>query len=988
MLAWVHTPAFAEGTVITTSITEDTVFNKAGSPYYINSMMEIGKNATLTIEPGVELIGKPGSANGLTVYGKVKALGTAEEPIKFQDMYISAWTTWTKEASMQLDHTVVSNTNMDIQDLQVTVTNSEFSKGRLSLSGSFATIENGFFHDGSKIGFTSTGSKPGSLSVKGNTFMNNGSGYTDVEVSRRDTSKAPITITENNFFGTLRLAVKLDGPSPGWAADGMYNYWGTTDPTLVNRSVYDGSDLGYGDRLNYQPYAYKPFANGYPMGALLAPQVNPISDKTGLVTGTTDAEATVKILKDGNVIKDGLSKTDGTFEIPIPVQKAGTELTISITDSFMRTSETTVTVQDVTAPDMPHVNPITDQSTEVSGTAEANAVITVKINSTIVTGTADDNGNINIPITKQTAGTVIELTATDAAKNLSTPATVIVQDGTRPAKPELDAELNDQSLTLSGKAEPGTTVEMLVEDQLITSAKTGSDGVFTLYWSTPIKAGTQVVIAAVDTAKNRSEDLVLTIKDKTAPQLILDFVFPPTTTNPIVKGTSEPGATIQVVKDGEIIADGVAADNGIFSITIPAQAKGTNLEVQAIDLAGNKSSKTVEVLEIDTTPPAAPTVNEINIFSTAVSGLTEPNSTVNVIILDKTYTGQSDDTGHFSITIPQQPLNHSVFIQAMDQSGNRSEMVLAVVKWKTPIGWYVDAEGSKYYYHPTTGIMAVGWLSLEGKRYYFESDGKLRTNSFRTISSKVYYFNQNGEMQTNWLTLNSKKYYFGSDGVLRTGIVLIGTKKYYFANDGVMKTGWISLSDKKYYFNSDGAMKTGWATLSGKKYYFNSDGTMKTGWATLSSKKYYFNIDGTMKTGWATLSSKKYYFNSDGTMKTGWATLSSKKYYFNSDGTMKTGWATLSSKIYYFNSDGTMKTGWATLSSKKYYFNSDGTMKTGWATLSSKKYYFNSDGTMKTGWLKLGSKQYHFNSSGIMQTGWIKINGKRYYFNSSGVRIK
>ncbi|MEH7307569.1 Ig-like domain-containing protein, partial [Neobacillus drentensis] len=827
MLASVHSPAFAEGTVVKTYITENTTFTKSGSPYYINGMIEIGKNATLTIEPGVELISKPGTGNGFTVNGKMKALGTSEEPIKMEGMYISAWTTWTKEASMELDHTMVSNTNMDIQDLTLTVTNSEFSKGRLSLSGTFVTIHNSFFHDQSKIGFTSTGPKPGSLSVKGNTFINNGTGYTDVEVSRRDTSKAPITINENNFFGTVRLAVKMDGPSPGWDADGTNNYWGTTDPTLVNRSIYDGSDLGYGDRLHYQPYAYKPFANGYPMGALLAPQVNSISDKTEIVTGTTDAEATVKILKDGTVIKDGLSKTDGTFEIPIPVQKAGADLTISITDSFMRTSETTVTVQDETAPSEPNVNPIADQSTEVSGTAEANAVITVKINSTIVTGTADDTGNFSIPISKQPAGTMIELTATDAAKNVSAPAKVTVQDGTPPAKPELGAELDDQALTLSGKAEPGTTVEMLAEGKLIGSVKTGTDGVFTLDWSTPIKAGTQVIVAAFDNAKNRSEDLVLTVKDNTAPILTLDFVFPPTTTNPTVKGTSEPGATIQVLKNGEIIADGVAAD-GTFSITIPAQSKGIILEVKAIDLAGNMNSKTVEVLEIDTTSPPAPTVDEINIISTAVTGMTEPNITVKVIILDKTYMGETDDKGYFSIPIPQQPLNHSVFIQAIDQSGNRSEMVLAVVKWKTPIGWYVDAEGSKYYYHPTTGIMTVGWLSLDGKRYYFESDGKLRTNRFRTISSKVYYFNQNGEMQTNWLTLNSKKYYFGSDGVRRTGIVLIGTKKYYFASDGVMKTGWITLSSKKYYFNCDGTMKTGWATLSSKKYYFNSDGTMKT----------------------------------------------------------------------------------------------------------------------------------------------------------------
>lgn len=164
MMAWVHSSAFADGTVMTQNITEDTIFTKSESPYYINSMIEICKYATLTIEPGVELISKPGTGNGFTMNGKLKALGTAAEPIKMQGMYISAWTLWTKEASMQLDHTLVSNTNMDIKDLQLTVENSEFSKGRLSLSGTFST-----------------------------------------------TSAAPITIIENNFFGTIRLAVNWMG---------------------------------------------------------------------------------------------------------------------------------------------------------------------------------------------------------------------------------------------------------------------------------------------------------------------------------------------------------------------------------------------------------------------------------------------------------------------------------------------------------------------------------------------------------------------------------------------------------------------------------------------------------------------------------------------------------------------------------------------------------------------------------------------------------
>ncbi|PGZ95539.1 hypothetical protein COE51_19770, partial [Bacillus pseudomycoides] len=57
---------------------------------------------------------------------------------------------------------------------------------------------------------------------------------------------------------------------------------------------------------------------------------------------------------------------------------------------------TTVTVQDKTAPLAPKVNAITDKNTEVTGTAEANTLVYVKVGSTIIgRGKTDATGKFS-----------------------------------------------------------------------------------------------------------------------------------------------------------------------------------------------------------------------------------------------------------------------------------------------------------------------------------------------------------------------------------------------------------------------------------------------------------------------------------------------------------------------------------------------------------------------------------------------------------------
>lgn len=68
-------------TTVTANITTNTTWTLAGSPYIIENDIDVSKDATLTIEAGVEVRAK--DARGLNIYGTLNAQGTAAQPIIF-----------------------------------------------------------------------------------------------------------------------------------------------------------------------------------------------------------------------------------------------------------------------------------------------------------------------------------------------------------------------------------------------------------------------------------------------------------------------------------------------------------------------------------------------------------------------------------------------------------------------------------------------------------------------------------------------------------------------------------------------------------------------------------------------------------------------------------------------------------------------------------------------------------------------------------------
>ncbi|ULT56795.1 Ig-like domain-containing protein [Neobacillus drentensis] len=161
-----------------------------------------------------------------------------------------------------------------------------------------------------------------------------------------------------------------------------------------------------------------------------APVVTNVTDQDEVITGTTEANATVKAVAGDKEIGTATADADGKFTITIGKQTASTNIAVTATDAAGNHSVATeVTVIDVTAPVAPSINPVNDNDRVITGSAESGATVVAKVNDLEIGKVkAGFDGTFTIDIAKQPAGSTISITATDAAGNISLATSVKVAD--------------------------------------------------------------------------------------------------------------------------------------------------------------------------------------------------------------------------------------------------------------------------------------------------------------------------------------------------------------------------------------------------------------------------------------------------------------------------------------------------------------------------------------------------------------------------------
>ena len=145
--------------------------------------------------------------------------------------------------------------------------------------------------------------------------------------------------------------------------------------------------------------------------------VNKVDDNDKVLSGKTEVGAVVSV-KIGNKTYKATVDGKGNFKsAAIPVQKAGTSITVYSKDKAGNTSTKVVKVIDKTPPKAPIIYKTTIKSTSIKGTAEKGSTVYIKVGSKTHKVTTNSKGVYSLKISKQKRGTNIVVYAVDKAGN-------------------------------------------------------------------------------------------------------------------------------------------------------------------------------------------------------------------------------------------------------------------------------------------------------------------------------------------------------------------------------------------------------------------------------------------------------------------------------------------------------------------------------------------------------------------------------------------
>ncbi|MGU1151414.1 Ig-like domain-containing protein [Pseudomonas aeruginosa] len=460
-----------------------------------------------------------------------------------------------------------------------------------------------------------------------------------------------------------------------------------------------------------------------------APVIDPSNGTT--ISGTAEAGAKV-ILTDGNGNPIGETTADGsgnwTFTPATPLAN-GTVVNAVAQDPAGNTGPQGSTTVDAVAPNTPVVNP--SNGNLLNGTAEPGSTVTLTDGNGNPIGqtTADGSGNWSFtPGSQLPNGTVVNVTASDAAGNTSPPATTTV-DSSLPSIPQVDPS---NGSVISGTADAGNTI--IITDgngNPIGQVTADGSGNWSFTPGIPLPDGTVVNVVARSPSNVDSAPAVITVDGVAPAAPVIDpsngteisgtaeagatviltdgggnpigqatadgsgnWTFTPST--PLANGTeisgpAEAGATV-ILTDGagnpmgQVTADG--SGNWTFTPSTPL-ANGTVINAVAQDPAGNTSGPAS--VTVDAIAPPAPVIDPSN--GVVISGTAEAGATVILTDGNGNPIGQvtADGSGNWAFT-PATPLANGTVINALaqDAAGNNSSPTSATVDSLAPAAPVID----------------------------------------------------------------------------------------------------------------------------------------------------------------------------------------------------------------------------------------------------------------------------------------------------------
>lgn len=341
----------------------------------------------------------------------------------------------------------------------------------------------------------------------------------------------------------------------------------------------------------------------------------------------------------------------------------------------------------------------TGETPTITGTGQPGATVTVTDGDTeLGTATVGEDGNWlltpenPLPPGEHTIEAV--QSSGDEVSEPSDPVTFTVVDTQAPDPPSITgpedgSTIGNDTPEITGTGEPGATVTVTDGDTELGTATVGEDGTWSLTPEEPLQDGEHTIVATQEDAAGNvsdpSSEVSFTV-DTQAPD-------PPTIESPadgstigndtpVVEGTGEPGATVDVSVDGESVGEATVDGDGNWSLPLDEPLSDGDHVIEAVqtDPAGNSSEPAESTVTVDATPPEAPTITAPENGSTVeptttITGEGEPGNEVTVSVDGEevgTVTVGENGTWTLELDEPLAPGDHTASAVQTDDRGRDS----------------------------------------------------------------------------------------------------------------------------------------------------------------------------------------------------------------------------------------------------------------------------------------------------------------------------
>lgn len=322
---------------------------------------------------------------------------------------------------------------------------------------------------------------------------------------------------------------------------------------------------------------------------------------------------------------------------------------------------------------------LNDDGNIIVGVTEANIRVyaTNQAGKIIGETRSDAKGNFTIQLKEAVINNaLLSIKAVDHAGNESKP---VVFKGNKDtiAPTEANAQINDQGLIISGKAEALAKVyifDATGKNQIAGPVYTAKDGSFSISLKTPLAHGTQAMVMVQDDAGNKSKLVSVEVgKDTLAPeQPLIEVALDGSS----IQGIAEALTKISIFSsNGQVLATGQTDNKGKFNLKLqPALSKEQTASIVLEDMAGNKSTALNFKAGQDNIAPDKASAS-LNAEGSIISGTAEANATIEVYNQQGNKIGSSTvgADGKFNLTLTAAVVNNNlVKVYVIDRALNKS----------------------------------------------------------------------------------------------------------------------------------------------------------------------------------------------------------------------------------------------------------------------------------------------------------------------------